>query len=66
MRRQDDVVRRGALEAAGWGLSEAVTPNALDVAVHRLRRKLIAIGSKQRIINARGLGYSLREDDAAD
>jgi DNA-binding response OmpR family regulator len=66
MRRQDDVVRRSALEAAGWGLSEAVTPNALDVAVHRLRRKLIAIGSKQRIINARGLGYSLREDDAAD
>jgi DNA-binding response OmpR family regulator len=56
-----DTVRRGALEAAGWGLGEAVTPNALDVALHRLRRKLLAIGSKQRIINARNLGYAVRE-----
>lgn len=56
-----DTVRRGALEAAGWGLGEAVTPNALDVALHRLRRKLLAIGSRQRIVNARNLGYALRE-----
>jgi len=28
-------VRRSALEAAAWGLGEAVTPNALDVALHR-------------------------------
>src|SRR3984893_5845847 len=33
-------VRRSALEVAAWGLSEAVTPNALDVAMHRLKRKL--------------------------
>jgi DNA-binding response OmpR family regulator len=66
MNKPDEVVRRGALEAAGWGLSEAVTPNALDVALHRIRRKLIAIGSCQRIVNVRGLGYALREDDAAE
>jgi DNA-binding response OmpR family regulator len=60
------VVRRGALEAAAWGLSEAVTPNALDVALHRVRRKLLAIGSRQRIVNVRGLGYALREDDTAE
>ncbi len=60
-----EVVRRSALEAAAWGLSEAVTPNALDVALHRLRRKLLAIGSCQRIVNVRGFGYALREDDAA-
>jgi len=64
-RRQDDVMRRSALEAAAWGLSEAVTPNALDVALHRIRRKLLAIGSRQRIVNVRGLGYALREDDSA-
>src|SRR5476649_1149165 len=29
------VVRRATLEAAAWGLTEAVTPNALDVALHR-------------------------------
>ncbi|MFG6441043.1 response regulator transcription factor [Roseateles sp. LKC17W] len=56
-----DTVRRSALEAAGWGLGEAVTPNALDVALHRLRRKLQAVGSAQRIVNVRNLGYALRE-----
>ncbi|MET0208749.1 MAG: response regulator transcription factor [Burkholderiaceae bacterium] len=52
-------VRRGALEAAAWGLSEAVTPNALDVALHRLRRKLLAIDSQLRIVNIRNHGYAL-------
>jgi DNA-binding response OmpR family regulator len=54
------------MEAAGWGMSDAVTPNALDVALHRLRRKLLAIGSRQRIVNVRGLGYALREDAAPE
>lgn len=65
LRKHEEVVRRNALEAAAWGLSEAVTPNALDVALHRLRRKLVAIGSQQRIVNVRGLGYALREDSSA-
>ena len=64
--RHVEVVRRSALEAAAWGLNEAVTPNALDVALHRIRRKLLAIGSRQRIVNVRGLGYALRAADAAD
>lgn len=66
LHKHEEVVRRSALEAAAWGLSEAVTPNALDVALHRLRRKLLAIGSRQRIVNVRGLGYALREADAAE
>jgi DNA-binding response OmpR family regulator len=66
VRNHQEVVRRGTLEAAGWGLSEAVTPNALDVALHRIRRKLVAIGSHQRIVNVRGLGYALREGDVAE
>jgi DNA-binding response OmpR family regulator len=53
-------VRRSALEAAAWGTSEAVTPNALDVAMHRLKRKLAAINSALQIANARGYGYALR------
>lgn len=64
LRKQRELVRRSALEAAAWGLSEAVTANALDVALHRLRRKLRAIGSRQRIVNERGLGYALREIDS--
>jgi DNA-binding response OmpR family regulator len=55
-------VRRGALETAAWGLGEAVTPNALDVALHRLRKKLAAIGSTLVIVNSRGLGYALRAE----
>jgi DNA-binding response OmpR family regulator len=53
-------VRRTALEAAAWGVMEAVTPNALDVAVHRLKRKLLAIRSVLQIVNIRGYGYALR------
>jgi DNA-binding response OmpR family regulator len=66
VRGHGQVVRRGLLESAAWGLSEAVTPNALDVALHRLRRKLLAIGSRQRIVNARALGYALREAPLAE
>jgi len=66
LHKHEDIVRRGALEAAAWGLSDAVTPNALDVALHRIRRKLLAIGSHLRIVNIRGLGYALREDDTAE
>ena len=66
LRKPGEVVRRSALEAAAWGLGDAVTPNALDVALHRLRRKLLAIGSQQRIANVRGLGYALREDGPAE
>lgn len=58
--RAEQPVRRSALEAAAWGLSEAVTPNALDVALHRLRRKLQAVGSTLQISNIRNHGYVLR------
>lgn len=59
-RKAGQTVRRSALEAAAWGVSDAVTPNALDVALHRLRRKLAAAGSQLQIVNLRGLGYALR------
>lgn len=64
--RAGQVVRRRALESAAWGLSDSVTPNALDVALHRLRRKLQDIGSRQRIVNVRRLGYALRETPLAE
>lgn len=60
-RAQGAVVRRGALETAAWGLSEPVTPNALDVALHRLRRKLSVIGSRLQLRNTKGIGYALAE-----
>jgi DNA-binding response OmpR family regulator len=65
LRKPGELVRRNAIEAAAWGLGDAVTPNALDVALHRIRRKLISIGCPQRIVNLRGLGYALRQCDVA-
>ena len=59
-RAEGGTVRRSTLETAAWGVGDAVTPNALDVAVHRLKRKLGAINSTLQIVNARGYGYALR------
>ncbi len=58
-------VRHARLEAAAWGQHEAVTPNALEVALHRLRRKLAAIDAGLAIVNLRGHGFALRAGDAA-
>jgi len=55
------VVRRSTLEAAAWGLTEPVTPNALDVALHRLRRKLELLNSSVRVVNTKSVGYSLQQ-----
>ena len=63
-RKAGRTVRRSALEAAAWGVSETVTPNALDVALHRLRRKLMASGSRLQIVNMRGQGYALQDEAA--
>ena len=60
IQKKGEVVRRSSLEDAGWGFSDAVTPNALDVVLHRLRKKLTKIGSTLEIVNMRSLGYALR------
>ncbi len=65
VRVQGQIVRRTRLEAAAWGLSNPVTPNAMDVVMHRLRKKLCAIGSRLQLVNIRGQGYALREMDDA-
>jgi DNA-binding response OmpR family regulator len=60
-------VRHSALEHAGWGLGDAVTPNALEVTLHRLRKKLTAIGAATRLVNIRGTGFALqRVSEVAD
>ncbi|MDX3774521.1 response regulator transcription factor [Chromatiaceae bacterium AAb-1] len=59
MQSAGEMVARNKLEQAAWGLSEAVTPNALDVALHRLRKKLLELDSTITITNIRGRGYAL-------
>ena len=61
VRAEGKVVRRAALESAAWGLTEPVTPNALDVAVHRLRRTLEVLGSTVRLVNTKAVGYALEQ-----
>ena len=60
-----NTVRHTSLEHAAWGGSTAVTPNALDVALHRLRKKTAAVSSKVRIVNMRGRGYALIYNDSS-
>ncbi|PMS20390.1 DNA-binding response regulator [Trinickia dabaoshanensis] len=55
------IVRHSALEHAAWGLGEAVTPNALEVTVHRLRKKLAVLDTRVRLTNLRGVGFALEE-----
>jgi DNA-binding response OmpR family regulator len=62
VKAQGRTVRHSALELAGWGLAEAVTPNALDVVVHRLRKKLATIESPVQVVNIRGRGFALQID----
>ncbi|WP_410013501.1 response regulator transcription factor [Sodalis sp. RH24] len=52
-------VRHASLEHAAWGLGEAVTPNALEVTVHRLRKKMSSAGVAAQIVNVRGVGFAL-------
>jgi DNA-binding response OmpR family regulator len=58
-------VRHATLEAAAWGHGEVVTVNALEVALHRLRRKLLAVGSALAIHNVRGQGFRLQRPHAS-
>src|SRR5690606_30309256 len=45
-----------------WG--EEVTPNAIEVYIHRLRKKIEPSGA--RIVTVRGLGYCLEPDNHSD
>ena len=56
-------VRHSTLEHAAWGLGEAVTPNALEVTIHRLRKKLLSINATTRLANVRGAGFALQKLD---
>ena len=60
MKAAGQTVRHSALEHAAWGVGVMVTPNALEVTMHRLRKKLSAIGASTRVANIRGAGFALQ------
>jgi two-component system, OmpR family, response regulator QseB len=60
MRRAGVLVTRQALGRELHKMDEDVSPNALDAAVSRLRRKLEAAGGHGFLHTVRGIGYLLR------
>ncbi|MFA7441289.1 MAG: response regulator transcription factor [Sphingomonadaceae bacterium] len=62
IRHAGTVVRRDAIENAIYNFNEAVTPNAVEAAVSRLRRKLEEAGAGGNLHTIRGVGYMLRDD----
>ncbi len=60
LRRAGQVVSKHLVEDQMFGLTDPVGSNAIEVYVHRLRRKLEAAGSKVLIETVRGMGYLMR------
>jgi DNA-binding response OmpR family regulator len=60
LRAGGETVRRTLMERSAWTLDEPVTPNALDVSLHRLRRKLLQIDCPVQIVTIRGHGHAVR------
>lgn len=61
MRRAGTVVHRAAIENALYGYGDPVTPNAVEAAISRLRRKLEDAGVAGALHTVRGVGYMLRD-----
>lgn len=59
LRNSPRVVVKDHLEERLYSLNEAVTPNAIEALVSRLRRRLQAAGADSSIETLRGLGYRL-------
>jgi DNA-binding response OmpR family regulator len=60
MRRVGTVMNRQLAEDHLYGLSDPIGSNAVEVHIHRLRRKLEAAGADVRIETLRGIGYMMR------
>lgn len=63
MRRAGQVVPRAQLENGLYSMGQEVTPNALEAAISRLRRRLAAAESAVILHTAHGIGYALMPSD---
>lgn len=61
LRRSGRVVTREAIEQGLYGFDEPLGSNAVEVLVHRLRRKLLDAGASLQVHTLRGVGYLLAE-----
>ncbi|HWS94971.1 MAG TPA: response regulator transcription factor [Candidatus Methylomirabilis sp.] len=65
LRNQGRLVPRRKLEEAVYSFDNEVTPNAIEAAVSRLRRRLDGLDAAVSITAMRGVGYILAESAAA-
>lgn len=61
--RSGSTVSKASLAAAIFGLDDETSPSAIEIYVHRVRKKLA--GSDVTIVTLRGLGYVLKASDVA-
>lgn len=59
LRRAGRVVSRTAMEDALYPAGEELASNAVDVLIHRLRRRLLDVRADVSIVTMRGVGYML-------
>ncbi len=64
MRRAGTVVHREVIENALYSFNDPVTPNAVEAAISRLRRKLEDTGVAGALHTVRGVGYMLKDGKA--
>lgn len=61
MRRMGGVITKDMIESALYTFDEDASQNAIEVLLHRLRRKLIGAGATAKIHTLRGIGYMLED-----
>ena len=65
LRNQGRLVPQRKLQEAIYSFDSEVTPNAIEAAVSRLRRRLDGLDAEVPITAMRGVGYILAESAAA-
>ena len=64
MRNPGRVIVRARLIEAVWGHERDVQSNTLDVFIRQLRTKIEPFGTSKLLHTVRGIGYTLREEEA--
>ena len=59
MRRSNRLIAKVEFEESLYGFDEEVDSNAVEVLIHRIRKKLSTAGASLEIHNLRGVGYML-------
>jgi DNA-binding response OmpR family regulator len=66
MRRAGRVVPKSAIEEAIYSFGEDLSSNAIEVLVHRIRRRMHEAGADMYIHTLRGVGYVLSDKAAGE